>query len=191
VKYLKLTGLALLAVAIGIGIGIYRIAGVETSEAFFHNGCWTGSRDLPLGKDKLLTAQVTVFALFALPSSEAIYLFARRDEKKELLNSENDYEIKGNLNQIKAKYWSVTLYGKDLYLVPNSDERFSFNNSSLKTDSAGNFTITVSQQRKGDNWLPAPDKAKFALVLRVYKGEWNYLQGLETTALPTIKKLNQ
>ncbi len=188
VKSLKPFLFIFLVLICGIAIGVYRIAGVEKSEAFFHNGSWTGSRDLPLGKDKLLTAQVTVFALFALPSSEAIYLFARRDEKKEILNSENDYTITGNVNQLKAKYWSMTVYGKDLYLIPNKDDRYSFNNTSLKTDSAGNFTITLSHQKKGENWLPTPDHARFNVVMRIYKGEYNFLQQLETTALPVIKK---
>jgi len=177
------------AIILGIGIGVYRIAGVEKSEAFFNNGNWIGSKDLPLGKDNLLTAQVTVFALFALPSQEAIYLFARRDDEKEILNSETDYTITGNIHQIQARYWSITLYGKDLYLVPNAYERYSFNNTSLKTDSAGNFTITVSHQQKGENWLPSPNKTRFNLVLRIYKGEQNFLQQLEKTPLPVIKKL--
>ena len=179
----------LLALIVGIGIGVYRIAGVESSDAFFRNGSWTGSRDLPLGKDKLITAQVTVFALFALPSKEAIYLFARRDENKELLHSANDYTITGNVNQIKAKYWSITAYGKDLYLIPNKDDRYSFNHTNLQTDSAGNFTITLSHKRKGANWLPTPEEAKFNLVLRIYKGESEFLSGLEETPLPVIKKV--
>ncbi|HLP51460.1 MAG TPA: DUF1214 domain-containing protein [Chitinophagales bacterium] len=188
-KFLKPTLFILLALLCGLGVGVYRIAGIEHSEVFFTNGSWTGSKDLPLGKDKLLTAQASVFALFALPSKEAVYLFARRDEKKELLNSANDYTITGNLNQINAKYWSITAYGKDLYLIPNPAERYSFNNANLVADSAGNFTITVSHVKKGDNWLPAPDNARFNLVLRIYKGDFNFISGLETASLPEIKKL--
>lgn len=188
-NYAKAFLFVLLAVLVGVGIGVYRIAGVEHSKVFFANGSWTGSKDLPLGKDKLLTAQASVFALFALPSKEAIYLFARRDENKELLNSANDYTITGNLNQIKANYWSITAYGKDLYLIPNSVDRYSFNNNSIKADSLGNFTITLSHTKKGENWLPTPDDARFNLVLRIYKGDYNYLSSLETTQLPVIKKL--
>ncbi|HRG89214.1 MAG TPA: DUF1214 domain-containing protein [Chitinophagales bacterium] len=188
-NYVKSFLFVLLALLVGIGIGVYRIAGVEHSKVFFTNGSWTGSKDLPLGKDKLLTAQTSVFALFALPSKEAIYLFARRDENKELLNSSSDYTITGNLNQINASYWSITAYGKDLYLIPNTEGRYSFNNNSIKTDSLGNFTITLSHTIKGDNWLPTPDGARFNLVLRIYKGDFNYLSSLETTPLPVIKKL--
>ncbi len=188
VKNWKSILFVVLAICCGIAVAVYRIAGIESSKAFFTNGSWTGSKALALGQDKLVTAQVTTFALFALPSKEAIYLFARRDEQKETLNSENDYTITGNVYQINAKYWSMTVYGKDLYLVDNKDNRYSFNNSTLQTDSAGNFTITLSHTRKGTNWLPTPEQAKFNVVLRIYKGESDFLSKLETTSLPVIKR---
>ncbi|MBK7149014.1 MAG: DUF1214 domain-containing protein [Bacteroidetes bacterium] len=179
-----------LAVAVGIGAGVYRIADVEHSSAFFTNGCWKGSKNLPLGKDNLLTAQVTAFALFALPGTEAIYLVANKDERKERLNSTNDYSIEGNIHQIRAKYWSITAYGTDLYLIPNENNRYAFNNSNLKTDSAGNFIIHLSHKPKADNWLPTPKNAKFNLVLRIYRGESDFFSGLEKSSLPTIKNTN-
>lgn len=178
----------MLAISCGIAVAVYRIASIESSKAFFTNCSWMGSRALALGEDKLITAQVTVFALFALPGKEAIYLFARRDEQNEMMNSENDYTITGNVNQINAKYWSITVYGKDLYLVANKDNRYSFNNSTLQTDSAGNFTITLSHNKKGVNWLPTPDHARFNMVMRIYKGESDFLSKLETTSLPVIKR---
>lgn len=171
----------------GVGIAIYRIAGFEKSAVLFSNGTWMGSNHLPLGKDKLLTAQVTLFALFALPGEEAIYLFSKRDNHKELLHSKNDYTIRGNINQIRAKYWSITAYGKDLFLVPNHKERYSFNNTDIATDATGNFVIHVSPQQKEGNWLPSPNNARFNLVLRIYKGEKDFLNQLSNTPLPELK----
>lgn len=177
----------LFAFIIGIGVAVKRIADVENSKAFFHNGSWNGSTHLPLGKDNLLTTQITLFGLFALPSEEAIYLFAKRDDKKNFLNSENDYTISGNIHQINSKYWSITCYGKDLYLVPNEENRYSFNNTNITTDSAGNFEIIVSHQRQKGNWLPSPDNARFNLVLRIYRGDKNFLEHLSTSPLPFIR----
>lgn len=179
-----------LAVIVGLAVGVYRIAKLENSKSFFRNGNWTGSKSLPLGKDDLITAQVSVFALFALPSEEAIYLFARRDEKNELLHSENDYSISGNVHQLKAKYWSITAYGKDLYLIPNAEDRYAFNNTSLQTDSAGNFSIIISPVKKTGNWLPSPfEKKRFNLVLRIYKGDKAFIEQLDTISLPQIKQI--
>lgn len=180
-----------LAVITGLAVGVFRIVNVESSKVFFTNGSWTGSQSLPLGEDNLLTAQVSTFALFALPSEEAIYLFARHDEQHEKLNGENDYTLTGNINQIKAKYWSITVYGKDLYLIPNEANRFSFNNSNLQTDSAGNFSITVSNKKQSGNWLPSPEDARFNLVLRIYKGERNFVAHLNEVPLPSIRRLSK
>ena len=179
----------LVAVIVGVAVGTYRIANLEHNKAFFRNGSWTGSKALPLGKDNLLTTQVSLFALFALPSEEAIYLFAKRDDKEALLDAENDYSIQGNVHEIDAKYWSITAYGKDLYLIPNEKERYSFNNTNLQTDSAGNFTINVSATKQSGNWLPTADKKRFNLVLRIYKGDKAFIEKLDSISLPQIKRL--
>ncbi len=187
-KFLKSSLFIIAAVLVGLGVGVYRIANIKSGKGFFENGSWTGTKDLPLGKDRLITAQVTVFALFALPSKEAIYLFARQDEKKEKLNSTNDYTITGNVHYIKAKYWSITAYGKDMFLIPNAKDKYGFNKDNLETDSAGNFTIVMSHNPKPGNWLPTPENARFNLLFRIYKGEAAFLENLEHTALPEIKK---
>lgn len=174
-KILKNLLLLVLALLVGAGIAVYRIADFERSDAFFHNGSWMGSKNLPLGKDPLLTTQITVFALFA-----------KRDKNNEIFDSSNDYTISGNIHQISAKYWSITAYGSDLYLIPNAPKRFSFNNSTIQTDSLGNFTISVSHQPRSGNWLPTPDHASFNLVLRIYKGDKYFLERLDTTSLPEI-----
>jgi hypothetical protein len=191
VKYLRPLLIVLLAIVAGLGVAVYRIAGFESNPAFFHNGSWTGSNNLPLGKDDLLTAQVSVFALFALPGQEAIYLFAKRDTEKTRLHSRNDYIIRGNTHQIHAKYWSITAYGKDLFLVANESGRYSFNNSNVQADSTGNFSIVVSHQPHEGNWLPSPDDARFGLVLRIYRGGHDFIEDLSKASLPEIKVIKQ
>jgi hypothetical protein len=179
----------LLAIALGLALAVYRIADVDSSKAFFHNGSWIGSNSLPLGKNNLLTAQVTLFGLFALPSDEAIYLFSRKDDHAELLNGIHDYVLTGNFTQIKAKYWSITAYGKDLFLIPNEVNRYSFNNSNLQTDSLGNFSIIISEAKQSGNWLPIEKDKRFNLVLRIYKGDEAFVSHLGIVALPIIKRV--
>lgn len=179
--------LLLLSFVLGIAIAGYRLFDFENSPAFFKNGNWMGTTNLPLGKDPLLTAQIALFALYALPSEEAVYLFGKRDDKGDLLNGSNDYEITGNISQLKAGYWSITVYGRDLFLIPNEANRFSFNGANVHTDSAGNFRIVLSASPKPGNWLPVPKQGKFSLLLRVYMGEREFLNQLSTTPLPTVK----
>ena len=188
-KYLKVLLFIVFAIVIGVAIAIFRIANIENSKAFFHNGNWMGSNKLPLGQDNLLTAQISVFALFALPSEEAVYVASLRDNNQQLFNAKNDYVISGNIKDIKAPYWSITAYGKDLFLIDNEAARYNFNNSTLKTDINGNYTIIISAKEHSGNWLPTPNIERFGLLLRIYLGDKKFLGQLETATLPEIKKV--
>lgn len=189
-KAVRFTGLILLAVVLGTGIAAYRIFDFENSPAFFKNGSWMGSNKLPLGTNPLVTAQITLFALYALPSEEAVYLFGRRDSEGKVLSGDKDYEITGNLNQLKAGYWSITAYGKDLFLIPNETNRYSFNMNSVQADSLGNFKITLSATPKPGNWLPVTKGRRFNLLLRLYMGKPEFLEHLSSTPLPTLKRVD-
>jgi hypothetical protein len=181
--------LVILAIILGIGIAAWRISRIEHSPAMQTYGSWRGTTNLPLNKDDLVTTQVTLFALFALPSHEAVYLFAASDEGGKRLTGDNSYVIEGNINTIKAEYWSITAYGKDLYLMPNAAHRFSFSRDNLQTDSLGNFKIVLSAQKAEGNWLPVMKDKKFELVLRIYHGDADFMDHLDKANLPVIKPL--
>jgi hypothetical protein len=183
------TAVLLLGIISGIGIAAWRIAGIEKSPAYRVYGSWRGTTDLALNKDDLVTTQVTLFALFALPSQEAVYLFASSDENQKRLNGNNNYTIEGNIHNIKAEYWSITAYGRDLYLIPNQANRYSFNRDNLKTDSLGNFKIVMSSTSTSGNWLPVQNGKKFELVLRLYDGEKDFMEHLDKATLPYIKRI--
>lgn len=179
----------LLAVLCGLSIAYYRVTSVQNSPAFAQYGSWRGSKDLPLNRDDLVTTQVTLFALFALPSNEAIYLFASQDAEHEILTGKSDYTLEGNIHSIKAAYWSITVYGSDQFLIPNTSNRYSFNANNMVTDSLGNFKIILSAKPKPGNWLPVKSDKPFRLVLRLYQGNKDFLGHLEDAHLPIIKKM--
>ena len=180
----------LVALVSGLGIAAVRMMSLQRSAAFATYGSWRGTANLPLNKDNLVTTQVTLFALFALPSHEAVYLFASNDDKDKGLNGSSSYTIQGNIHDLKAGYWSITAYGKDLYLIPNAANRYSFNNNNLVTDSLGNFKIYISSASSdgSENWLPVAAGANFRLVLRLYQADKDFVEHLENAHLPTIKK---
>jgi hypothetical protein len=178
----------IVSLLLGIGIGVYRIASIRSSPAFKTYGSWRGTTDLPLNKDDLVTTQVTIFALFALPSQEAVYLFATDDKEGKPLYGGNRYSIEGNLHDIKAEYWSITAYGSDQYLIPNDINRYSFNRDNLHADSAGNYTIHLSADKSEGDWLPIKREGKFRLVLRIYKGQKEFMDKLDKANMPLIRK---
>jgi hypothetical protein len=71
-------------------------------------------------------------------------------------------------------FWSLTVYGPDLFLVPNALGRHSVGDRTphLRRDPDGGLTITIGARRPPAgtaNWLPAP-AGPGALVLRCYEG---------------------
>src|SRR5690606_17636265 len=78
-----------------------------------------------------------------------------------------------------AAFWSLTLYGPDLFFVPNALDRFSIGDRTpgLVRDPDGGLTIAIGNEPPLDgcgraatsNWLPAPPGPAF-VALRCYEG---------------------
>src|SRR5205085_2096454 len=77
---------------------------------------------------------------------------------------------------VKA-FWSLTMYDKDLFLVPNPLARYAFGDrtSGLKHNPDGSLDILVQHfapKHHRANWLPAP-AGTFVLALRLYQPKPN------------------
>ena len=70
-------------------------------------------------------------------------------------------------------FWSLTMYGPDLFLVGNAIDRYSIGDRTpdLPRDPDGGLRIVISHDPPADpsGWLPAPD-GPGAVVLRAYEG---------------------
>lgn len=69
-------------------------------------------------------------------------------------------------------FWSLTIYDKDLFFVPNEINRYAVgSHTTLNRDEDGAVEIVIQSDppvaNKRANWLPAP-KGQFKLVLRLY-----------------------
>jgi hypothetical protein len=78
---------------------------------------------------------------------------------------------KGQLPPVKG-FWSITMYDKDYFFVPNPIDRHSISaRQELKPNADGSVDLYVQNENPGadkeSNWLPAP-KDKFVLMLRMY-----------------------
>jgi hypothetical protein len=69
-------------------------------------------------------------------------------------------------------FWSLTMYDKDLFFVPNPIDRYNLSQrDTFITNPDGSIDLYLQAESPGAdkeaNWLPAP-KGEFKLVLRVY-----------------------
>jgi hypothetical protein len=162
------------------------------------NGWWFGTNMGTYGTDYLRRAMTAMFAIGANLPQDAIYPIAMQDaDGKELDASSNKYVIhfdKGQLPPVKA-FWSLTMYDKDLFFVPNSINRYTLSQrNKLLTNRDGSVDLYLQAEPPGKakeaNWLPSP-KAKFVPMLRLYWAKDTPPSILDGTWKPPAIKVSQ
>ncbi len=172
--------LAAISVAITVGIGL-KDSGVT-------NGPW--STNLSVGgadADLYTRAAVAIGGLLALSKEETIYFTAFEDSDGDTLTEDCSYQIEGN--DPDARWWSITIYALDNYLVVNDDDHPSVAQTTVSRTKPGHFIATVSPQAQAENWISSRNAGSpFSLTLRLYNPGERVYSSPETTPLPTIKK---
>jgi len=150
------------------------------------NGAWTtnlkiGSADAGM----YLRAVIARVALFALNKTETIYYHADHDDEGESLRSGCDYRIEGR--DLDARWWSITLYGGDNFLIPNHERRYSFNLKNVAREADGTYRIFISLSEKEGNWIPSGGRDQpLSLSLRCYNPAPIVYEKPEEIELPRI-----
>lgn len=179
--------LTLAALATGVGLTQPAVRYVM-GEIAVHDGPWltsagTGSMDADLYE----RAAVAVAGLYALSRAETVYYTAFTDDDGAPLTGRCDYRVSGQ--PPPARWWSLTLYGADHYLVANPQNLYSRHAANLKFAGDGSFSIPVSAAGAvAENLLPAPANAAFSLTLRLYQPAADAAANLATLELPSIKR---
>ena len=172
------------ALVIGLSSALWSI-NLITERTGVKNGPWftnltIGSRQC----NPYLKAQVALKGLFALHKSESIYYLANCDEDGQPLNSSYDYRIEGE--DLDARWWSITVYGEDLFLIPDGQCRYSYNRTNVTCNADGKYTIYLSATFKNGNWLPTGDEKQLYLTLRLYNPGMTVFQNPASINLPRI-----
>jgi len=127
----------------------------------------------PYGTDYLTRATIAMVGLGANQAAEAVYLSADQDASGAGLSGDEVYEVRfeaGQTPPVKA-FWSLTLYDKDHYLVPNAAHKYAIGDrDELIYEEDGSLVLTISATAPSGsaNWLPAPAGAPFNLITRAY-----------------------
>lgn len=132
--------------------------------------------------DAQTRAAVSIHGLLGLDSKEAIYYIAEQDSSGAPLSGSCTYSI--TLDGIAAKWWSMTTYDADGYLMDNSQSRYSFTKSDVETGSE----ITVSATEQAGQWLPVKSGEPFDLTIRLYSPEAAIHENPGNTRLPEITR---
>lgn len=183
---LKLILSVIVATVFGVGSAVLfadRIAASKT----VRNGPWrvnllAGSTEAGLYS----RFAVARSGLLALNRSETIYFLAMTDSQGKPLTGRCNYVVTGG--RLPARWWSITAYGEDLYLIDNVRNRYSFSSNALLPKGALDFTLSVSPVRFPEPWLPVKEEQPFSLLLRLYNPDAAATANPAGAALPDIRR---
>lgn len=151
------------------------------------NGPWTANTNQGTAEASALTrARVALFGLLALPAKEAMYFLARTDSDGAPLNGKCTYSVSGG--PLDARWWSITLYRGEGWLVKNAANRWSVGGNAPERDAQGNWSFMISPDETEGVWLPTGSTPQFDLTLRTYHPQGALLNDPGKARLPVIKK---
>lgn len=150
---------------------------------------WAVNLELGEASEQDLRQQAFIARYFwgPVPAEEAVYARAAQASDGQPLDGSKDYRLMLDGDRLPPVdgFWSLTVYGEDLYFVPNEIDRYSLSGDSpdLVRTEDGSIRVELSPDRPADetvNWLPTPD-GPFTLLLRLYlpqqailDGDWEY-----------------
>jgi hypothetical protein len=179
-----------LCILLGLGGGAaYAVHQVRSADLGRQvtNGPWSANTDNgTAGASALSRARVALFGLLALPAKEAMYFTARTDSDGKPLDGKCTYMVSGGA--LDARWWSVTLYKGEGWLVKNAENRWSVGGNAPARDAKGNWSFKVSPDKVEGVWLPTGRTPQFDLTLRAYHPHGALLDDPAKAKLPAIKK---
>ncbi|HET9752177.1 MAG TPA: DUF1214 domain-containing protein [Myxococcales bacterium] len=183
-KLLAFTGLAALSVALGLGSAVASIR-LASRRGAMRVGPWTTSLTAGSSEAGMYErAAVAVHALFVLNRGETVYYRAHSDDSGRALDARCEYRIRGR--PFAARWWSITAYGSDDFLIPNPQRRYSFNGANLALEPDGSFLVRAGPRPGPGNWLPLGGSGHVSFTLRLYAPSAEIAAHPERAALPAI-----
>lgn len=161
-----LRGLSMALAMLGLGLGSLVLM-LRPTGHMVEVGPWRiDTRVGSAAAGPYLRAQIALHGLLALDKREAIYFFATTDDAGRTLDPRCTYTLEGR--DLEARWWSVTLYGLDHYLITNAPKRFSITATTAERQGE-RYRMSVSAVPQPGAWLPAPVDRGFDLLFRVYR----------------------
>jgi hypothetical protein len=178
-----------LTLAAGIALGLAAtwtttIRGAQSgnvSDGPWHTSLLTGSSQ----SGPYLRGFIAVHALLALSREETVYYIAKDDSDGHALDGHCSYRLEGR--DPPSRWWSITAYGADDFLIENAADRYSVSMNSVTRRPDGTFTVALSQRQAGGDWIPVAAEA-FDLMIRLYNPQAAVVTDPAGVALPTISK---
>lgn len=148
-------------------------------------GPWVPSLEAGAAQtDSYTRARASLCCLMAPTRKEMILYRADRDSTGKPLRASCTYQVIGR--PLAARWWSLTVYGADRFLIETKQGRYSVNTGSAKPGDNGQFTVEISPKQAGGAWLPTKGTGPITLLLRAYSPAAKLVAD-PAAALPSIR----
>ena len=176
----------MLALVLGLGSAYYSLNVALRNKSSVVNGPWVTNLETGgANADNYVRTFVAITGLLALNKDETIYYTANTDSAGEALHGNCSYRIEGR--DPDARWWSITLYGNDHYLIDNPSNRYSVGQTNVVRNADGTFVIRLSTVSEQGNWI-ATSPEGFDVTLRLYNPGETVKANPATAPLPSIVK---
>jgi len=179
-------GMIVLGIVLGIGSANFVLKRGQLGGGFAVGPWKTGTDFGSAGAGMYTRARVARYGLLALDRKETMYYTAAHDDAGEALSGRCTYVLEGK--DLAARWWSVTAYGPDSYLIPNEAGIYSFAKTTVKREADGHYVVRISADRQEGNWLPVKPGENFDLTARFYNPDQSVYEAPGSVALPSIRK---
>jgi len=138
-------------------------------------------------QDYRYRAAVALWGIGALPVAEAMYMRAAGNLENGFFDGSADYQLHLPARLPLNGFWSLTMYevadDNQLFLTENPLGRYAIGDRTdgLRRNADGSITIGIGRSDPGGdrtaNWLPAPKRGPFSLIMRCYLPRQEMLSG--------------
>jgi hypothetical protein len=136
--------------------------------------------------DAYRRAIAAVHGLFAMNRARAIYYTATTDSEGHTLTGQCRYKVEGPAPD--ARWWSITAYGPDDYLIANPTGRYSVTKQQATPDARGNIAVLIGGTSGGGSLVPV-GTGRFSLSLRLYNPGPEFIANPAAGALPALLRV--
>ena len=162
--------------------------------AFVKNDIWT-ILPSPGDPDRSIYTRAAVAAAgtFASKKPEQAYYQTEIDIEDQPLNGNCLYKLSGD--DIESRWWSITAYANDGFLIENTEKLYSYNSETINYNANGGFEIYFLGDNdfisdvSNENWLRVNQDENFNVSLRIYSPGEEFFSNLRRVNLPIIEKV--
>ena len=181
----------LVVIALGMVLGLSATrAAIDRGFIFsaLRDGPWTAFTNVGSpGIDPYARAVLARTGILPLGTDEGLAFIAKVDGRGRPLDGACDYVLDGT--DPPGRFWTLGLFDLRGAPIPNPANRYALSSQDVLRLDGTRLAVSVSSSAQPGNWLPAPPRGRYALMLSLY--ESNLSSGITNATDPVLPDIRR